>query len=180
MTAVTNVSSSPAPLSQAGTSSLAATSSGVAGTGTAATSSSPLNQLDNTQTFLKLLVAQLENQNPDSPTNPTSFMTEISQLAAVESQTSLSSEEQVVAADSMLGMQVAGQGASGTLEGVVSGVLLSSSGTPELTFDGSSTELALSAVTEVSRPGGSGSNDAAPGTTTANAGAGATPAASGS
>lgn len=155
MTAVTNVSSSPALPSPGQASSLAATSSGIAGTGTGASSSSPLNQLDNTQTFLKLLVAQLENQNPDSPTNPTSFMTEISQLAGVESQTSLSSEEQVVAADSMLGMQVTGQGAAGMVEGVVSGVLLSSSGAPQLTLDGSSTELALSAVTKVSRPSSS-------------------------
>src|ERR1700690_387638 len=75
---------------------------------------SGLNQLDNSQTFLQLLVAQLENQDPTNPTDPTSFMTEIAQLTAVQSQTSLSAEEQTVAADSMIGLSVTGTGPSGT------------------------------------------------------------------
>lgn len=114
-----------------------------------ASSSNPLNQLDNTQTFLNLLVAQLENQDPTNPANPTSFMTEISQLAGVESQTSLSAEEQVVAADSMIGMDVTGSSASGTLSGTVTGVLLSASGAPELEIGTNGQQLSLSAVTQV-------------------------------
>ncbi len=110
----------------------------------------PLNQLDNSQTFLKLLVAQLQNQNPTSPTSPTAFMTEISQLTAVQAQTSLASEEQVVAADSMLGRTVTGQGSTGTVSGVVTGVLLSSSGAPELQLGGAGAPtLPISAITQV-------------------------------
>jgi flagellar basal-body rod modification protein FlgD len=115
--------------------------------------SSGLNQLDNSQTFLQLLVAQLENQDPTNPTDPTSFMTEIAQLTAVQSQTSLSAEEQTVAADSMLGMTVTGEGSSGaSLTGQVTGVLLSSSGAPTLEVDdGSGTDqnLSLTNVTSV-------------------------------
>ena len=111
--------------------------SGVSGTtppaSTATSGATGLNQLDNSQTFLQLLVAQLENQDPTNPTDPTSFMTEIAQLTAVQSQTSLSAEEQTVAADSMIGLTVTGTGAWGSeLTGQVTGVLLSSSGAPTL------------------------------------------------
>lgn len=118
-----------------------------------------LNQLDNSQTFLKLLVAQLKNQNPDNPTDPTSFMTEIAQLTAVQSQTSLNAEEQTVAADSMIGRSVSGKGANGRqVSGTVTGVVLSSSGAPQLqisTGSGSGTRaqtpatISLDAVTRV-------------------------------
>jgi flagellar basal-body rod modification protein FlgD len=115
--------------------------------------STGLNQLDNSQTFLQLLVAQLENQDPTNPTDPTSFMTEIAQLTAVQSQTSLSAEEQTVAADSMIGLTVAGTGSSGaSLTGQVTGVLLSSSGAPTLEVDtgtDQSQNLALTSVTSV-------------------------------
>src|SRR5580704_16438560 len=84
-----------------------------------------LNQLANTQTFLQLLVAQLKNQDPTNPADPTQFMTEIAQMTAVQSQTSLSAEEQTVAADSMIGFAVTGAGSLGaTYTGQVTGVLL--------------------------------------------------------
>jgi flagellar basal-body rod modification protein FlgD len=131
-------------------------------TGTSTTSdTSGLNQLDNSQTFLQLLVAQLENQDPTNPTDPTSFMTEIAQLTAVQSQTSLSAEEQTVAADSMIGLTVTGSGASGaSITGQVTGVLLSSSGAPTLEVDsgsGSAQDLALTNVTAVAQTGSSSS-----------------------
>lgn len=112
-----------------------------------------LNQLDNSQTFLQLLVAQLKNQDPSNPANPTSFMTEIAQLTAVQSQTALNAEEQTVAADSMIGRNVTGTaGSSGPLSGTVTGVLLSSSGAPQLqitTAAGQNQDLPLDAVTQV-------------------------------
>jgi flagellar basal-body rod modification protein FlgD len=123
--------------------------------------SSGLNQLDNSQTFLQLLVAQLENQDPTNPADPTQFMTEIAQLTAVQSQTSLSAEEQTVAADSMIGFSVTGAGALGaTYTGQVTGVLLSSSGAPTLqveTAPGQTQDLSLTNVTAVAIPGQSGS-----------------------
>jgi len=122
-----------------------------------ASGASGLNQLDNSQTFLQLLVAQLKNQDPTSPADPTQFMTEIAQLTAVQSQTSLTAEEQTVAADSMIGLTVSGAGALGaTLTGQVTGVLLSSTGAPTLqvqTANGQSQNLALTAVTSVAKTG---------------------------
>ena len=121
----------------------------------AATAQTPtgLNQLDNTQTFLNLLVAQLKNQNPDNPANPTSFMTEIAQLTAVQSQTTLNAEEQTVAADSMIGRSVSGTGAGGSqVDGTVTGVVLSSSGPPTLQLigaNGVTSGLPLDAVSKV-------------------------------
>jgi len=134
------------------TSGVAATSGGTL-PGASTSGSSGLNQLDNSQTFLELLVAQLKNQDPSNPADPTQFMTEIAQLTAVQSQTSLSAEEQTVAADSMIGLTVTGGGTGGTtLTGQVTGVLLSSSGAPTLEVQsgtGPAQNLSLSAVTSV-------------------------------
>jgi flagellar basal-body rod modification protein FlgD len=130
-------------------------------------SSNPLNQLDNTQTFLQLLVAQLENQDPLNPTDPTSFMTEISQLTSVEAQTTLANEQQVTAADSMLGKLVTGLDASGdSVTGVVSGVLLSSSGAPELTVGPDGTAVALTSVTKVAEQAGTSTGTSGASTST--------------
>jgi flagellar basal-body rod modification protein FlgD len=130
-------------------------SAGAGSNATTSSASSGLNQLDNSQTFLQLLVAQLENQDPTNPTDPTSFMTEIAQLTSVQSQTSLSAEEQTVAADSMMGLSVVGNSSAGTpLSGLVTGVLLSSNGPPTLEIDtgnsDSPQDMALTAVTAVS------------------------------
>jgi flagellar basal-body rod modification protein FlgD len=109
-----------------------------------------LNQLDNTQTFLNLLVAQLKNQNPDNPTDPTAFMTEIAQLTAVQSQTTLNAEEQTVAADSMIGRDVSGQSSNGkAVSGTVSAVVLSAAGPPQLELGAGGPSVALDAVTRV-------------------------------
>ncbi len=131
--------------------------SGISAPAASASSATGLNQLDNSQTFLQLLVAQLENQDPTNPTDPTAFMTEIAQLTAVQSQTSLSAEEQTVAADSMLGMTVTGDTSTGaSLSGSVTGVLLSSSGAPTLEVNTGSAQpqdLSLTSVTSVTEPG---------------------------
>lgn len=123
-----------------------------------------LNQLDNTQTFLNLLVAQLKNQDPDNPTDPTSFMTEIAQLTAVQSQTTLNADEETVAADSMLNNTVSGTGPNGsTVTGTVTGVLLSSSGNPQLVLGNNQGTLDLSAISAVY---GTGSTSGAASTST--------------
>ena len=132
---------------------------GVAGASPGPTAPAPgasgLNQLDNSQTFLQLLVAQLKNQDPLNPSDPTSFMTEIAQLTAVQSQTSLSSEEQTVAADSMIGFTVGGSGASGSkLTGQVTGVLLSTTGAPTLEVKdsaGKTQDVGLANITSVTK-----------------------------
>jgi len=40
--------------------------------------------LANEQTFLRLLVAQLKNQNPDTPSDPMQFVTQLAQFTQLE------------------------------------------------------------------------------------------------
>jgi flagellar basal-body rod modification protein FlgD len=118
-----------------------------------------------------LLVAQLKNQDPSNPTDPTSFMTEIAQLTAVQSQTTLNAEEQTVAADSMLGQKVTGTGAGGqSVSGTVTSVLLNSSGPPQLTLAGQGGTVALDQVTQVSSAIAAAASTGAASTSTASAG----------
>jgi flagellar basal-body rod modification protein FlgD len=138
------------------------------GAASGATSNTGLNQLGNAQTFLQLLVTQLQHQDPTNPTDPTAFMTEIAQLTAVQSQTTLSTEEQAVAADSMIGRSVTGQGASGgNVSGIVSAVLLQASGAPELEIGtgSSAIDVPITSVTKVSDPAASGSSSGTAGGT---------------
>jgi len=147
-----------------------ATATGPSATPPAATGN-PLNQLDNTQEFLKLLVAQLQNQDPLNPSDPTQFMSEIAQLTAVQSQTTAAAEQQTTAADSMIGMDVTGVGTNGApVTGVVSSVLLSPSGPPTLMVG--STALSLSSVTEVSQAAAAGTGAAGTAGTAGTAGGG--------
>lgn len=154
--------------------------SGSAASGAAAQTPTGLNQLDNTQTFLNLLVAQLKNQDPSNPANPTSFMTEIAQLTAVQSQTTLNAEEQTVAADSMIGRSVTGNGAGGKqVDGTVTGVVLTSSGPPTLEISGANgvvTGLPLDAVTKVYTATAAATAPAASTSTTSPASSKTTPA----
>jgi flagellar basal-body rod modification protein FlgD len=129
----------------------------VAGGGTASTAS--LNGV-NSDTFLKLLISQLENQDPDNPTDPTQFLSEtadfeeVQQLSALSTDmTSLVGAQQSSAATSMLGQQVAGTDASGNpVSGIVTGVQLTSNG-PILSVGNDS--VPFSAVTAVTIPGSS-------------------------
>lgn len=53
---------------------------------TAPTPQPPANDdpLANKETFLKLLVAQMQNQNPLSPSDPLQYVTQLSQFSALE------------------------------------------------------------------------------------------------
>jgi len=150
-----------------------------AATTPAATTGSPLNQLDNTQEFLQLLVAQLQNQDPLNPSDPTQFMSEIAQLTQVQSQTTLAAEQQTTAADSMIGLDVTGVGTDGAqVQGVVNSVLLSPSGPPTLMVG--STSLPLSSVTEVQQAAAAAANGAAGAAGATGTGASGTTGATGS
>jgi flagellar basal-body rod modification protein FlgD len=139
------------------TAQLPAGDTAVAGGGTASTST--LNGV-NSDTFLKLLISQLENQDPDNPTDPTQFLSEtadfeeVQQLSALSTDmTSLVGAQQSSAATSMLGQQVAGTDASGNpVSGIVTGVQLTSSG-PVLSVGNDS--VPFSGVTAVTIPGSS-------------------------
>jgi flagellar basal-body rod modification protein FlgD len=119
----------------------------------------------NADTFLQLLVAQLQYQNPDSPVDSTQFLSQTASFEEVQElgslQTSLSSlvtSQQAGAATSMLGQHVTGTDQSGNpVSGVVSGIQLTSSG-PLLNV-GSST-VPFASVTSVTSPGSAGTEGA--------------------
>lgn len=128
--------------------------------GPAGTTSAPdaLSQLDNSQTFLQLLVAQLKYQDPLNPTDGTQFIAQTAQLTEVQSVTSLVAKvgqelaaQQAATATGMLGKQVTAHLADGTtVSGTATGVSLGGSGEPVL--DVGSAQVPLSAVTAVAEP----------------------------
>lgn len=107
-----------------------------------ATSNSPTatantsNSLLDPQAFLKLLVAQLQYQDPSNPTDTSTFMNQTATLSQVQTMnsmdstlTSLASAQQAQTATTMIGKQVTyvdGSGAS--VSGVVSSAQLLASG----------------------------------------------------
>jgi len=107
-----------------------------------------------TNTFLKLLVAQLQYQDPSNPTDSSQFMAQTAQFTSVEKITELASLTQKVldASNQQTGSSLVGKsvtytdvsGASRT--GTVTGCTIGSQ-VPNLTVDG--TTVALSAVTAV-------------------------------
>ena len=111
----------------------------------------------NANTFLQLLVSELQNQNPNNPANPSQFLTqtatfeEVQQLTSLQtSMTSLVTAQQNTSATSLLGMQVTGADSAGkSVSGTVNGVELTSGG-PVLSVNGS--KVSYSSVTEVSQP----------------------------
>jgi flagellar basal-body rod modification protein FlgD len=108
----------------------------------------------NSSEFMQLLVAQLQNQNPLSPTDPTTFITQTSQLTMVqalqnlETSTTQSNQEiGVMASSSMIGRTISGTLSDGTpFSGTVSSVQVTSSG-PQLNIGSSS--VPLSSVTSI-------------------------------
>jgi flagellar basal-body rod modification protein FlgD len=112
-----------------------------ANTSTSSTSSSSgtSNSQFGTDTFLKLLVAQLQYQDPMNPQDGTQFLTQTAQFTEVEKLndidtqvTSALNANQLIAASTMIGHQVMYKDANGNDQtGVVSSVKVTSSG-PQL------------------------------------------------
>jgi flagellar basal-body rod modification protein FlgD len=133
-------------------------------TASASTSGANIASLNgvNADTFLQLLVSELQNQDPDNPTDPTQFLTQTAEFEEVEElnavQTSVSgmvTAQQSSSATSMLGMQVSGSDASGNaVSGIVTGVQLTANG-PVLSV-GNDT-MPYSSVASVTLPGATGS-----------------------
>jgi flagellar basal-body rod modification protein FlgD len=114
-------------------------------TTSSSTSSTPVNpstSLDE-NTFLKLMMVQLQNQDPLNPSDPTQYLSELAQLTSVEQQTNIaqSTAQQVqegntTAALALLGHTVTYTDSSGaTQTGTVQKVQFTSSG-PTLTVNG--------------------------------------------
>jgi len=98
--------------------------------------------------FLKLMIAQLQAQNPLQPANTNEFMTELAQFTQVEQITNLASANELSSAVSLIGRTVvysSPNGLRGT--GTVSSAQASSTGTT-VTVEGVS-GIPLTAITEV-------------------------------
>jgi flagellar basal-body rod modification protein FlgD len=113
---------------------------------TTTSTSSALTQATNSQlgkdTFLKLLAAQLQNQNPLNPTDDQQFLAQMAQMSEVEQVTNLAqsqqqatSSQQMTEAVSLIGRTVTWLDASGTQSAVVESVQAGANG-PTITAGG--------------------------------------------
>lgn len=117
------------------------------------TSSTPASGLGEND-FLHLMMAQLQNQDPLSPSDPSQYMSELAQFTSLEQEMSISTstaqsatQQSTSSALALLGHTVSYTDANGNaLSGSVSKVDFSSSG-PTLTIGGVS-GITLGSVTE--------------------------------
>jgi flagellar basal-body rod modification protein FlgD len=120
----------------------------------AAAATKPKDTLDK-DAFLKLLVAQLKYQDPNSPVDSSQFMSQTAQFTSVEKLTTLAdtqaamlSSQQLLGASSLVGKTVSYPGPDGTdVSGVVTSAQLSTDG-PVLRVGDAS--VPLTSVKEVS------------------------------
>lgn len=95
--------------------SISGTSSSSSSGGTQTSSTTPLaDPLANKNTFLKLLVAQLQNQNPLSPADGTQFVAQLAQFSDLEQSVQMRTDVAAIrsALDSYIGSSVTTGGAS--------------------------------------------------------------------
>ena len=98
--------------------------------------------------FLKLMVAQLQAQNPLEPGNSNEFVNELAQLTQTEQTTNLANASELSGAVQLIGHRVAYNSPSGvSATGTVQSVQSSASGTT-VTVEGV-TGITLSSITEV-------------------------------
>ena len=123
---------------------------------TAKKDASKAGSMDN-DAFMKLLVAQMKYQSPDSPVDTTAFMQQTAQLSQLETlqalskgQTALLTAEQSTMATGMIGQKITATNSNGgaPITGVVTGIKLGSDG-PILKLG--DMEVPLSSVTEVNK-----------------------------
>ncbi len=127
-------------------------SSSAAGTPASSNPNGILGQND----FLKLMVAQLQAQNPLEPGNSNEFVNELAQFTQVEQVTNLANANELSSAVQLIGHKVTYNGASGeAATGIVQSVQSSSSGTT-VTVEGVARREARehhgSAVSPISNP----------------------------
>jgi flagellar basal-body rod modification protein FlgD len=120
-----------------------AASSGTAKTPTPENPNGVLGQND----FLKLMVAQLQAQNPLEPGNSNEFVNELSMMTQTEQTTNVANATELSGAVQLIGRTVSYEGASGTTTGKVQSVQSDASGTT-VTVEGVS-GVTLSSLTEV-------------------------------
>lgn len=133
-----------------GTTSLSTSGTTLTPTTKSGTTTNGLGEND----FLQLMMAQLKNQDPLSPSDPSQYMSELAQFTSLEQEMSIStnsatsaSQQSNTSALALLGHTVSYTDSNGNaLSGAVSKVDFGSSG-PTLTIDGVS-GISLTSVTE--------------------------------
>jgi len=118
-----------------------------------ASSTDPFNSL-NTNTFIQLLVTEMENQDPMNPMSNSDILQEIGEIRSVDATTQLTTTlnsvlagQSVATASSLIGRNINGMDAQGnTVSGTVSSVSLAN-GTATLSVGSQS--VPLSNVTQI-------------------------------
>ena len=115
--------------------------------GSAQTPANPNGVLGQNE-FLKIMIAQLQAQNPLEPGNSNEFVTELAQLTQVEQTTNLASASELSSAVGLIGRSVSYTNADGeTASGTVDSVQAAATGTT-VTVEGYA-GVKLTAITEV-------------------------------
>ena len=125
----------------------AATPADSSSSGSAATPENPDGVLGQND-FLKLMVAQLQAQNPLEPGNSNEYLNEIAQFTQVEQITNLASSNELSGAVQLIGHSVSYNSASGVpAKGIVQSVQSDANGTT-VTIEGVA-GVKLASITEV-------------------------------
>jgi flagellar basal-body rod modification protein FlgD len=104
----------------------------------AGVASVPVNMQINQSQFLQLITAQLKDQNPLSPTDPTQFVSQLegmSQVSSMQSMQSSMQASQLLSGASMIGQSILAPGSTATLAagGSIGGAVTAPAGTTKLT-----------------------------------------------
>ena len=117
---------------------------GTSSTGGTTTASTAAAASINFNDFLQMMIAEMKNQDPTNPSDPTQYLTQMAQFSNVQqgilTNTTLNSmltTSSLDQAENLIGKSVTS--ADGTTSGTVQSVALSSSGTPTATLTSGTT-----------------------------------------
>ncbi len=130
---------------------IAATSNTTAASQTASSATSGTNNTLDYNNFLELLVAQLKNQDPTNPSDPTAFVSQLASFSSVEQQVNTNSKLDALLTQSELsqGASIIGRtvtSADGSVSGNVAAVEITSSGVSAILASGQTLSLGAGVV----------------------------------
>jgi len=121
------------------------------GTQTTASNDATKNSTLNYNDFLKLMVAQLRNQDPLNPTDSTEYMSQIAQFSSVEQGINTNAKldqllvnSNISQASTMIGLTLTS--ADGSVSGIVTSVRIDSSGSTAILNTGKEVQITQGVV----------------------------------